>query len=406
MNLRYLVWRELLERPSAMLTSTLSILLGVAALVAIRHVTTFSEQEVGRQLESLGANVLVLPKGATLQNYYAADLTKETLPESHVATILMANLAGVERLSPKLCVPVKLADRDVTLTGILPQSEFQAKAAWQSVALFSNKHKGCKKAACGPKQLDASPDSLASHRSIDQLNEGEAVIGADVAELCQVKAGKSVELLGEKFQVLAVLPRTGTIDDSRVFAHLHAVQRLSKSGEVINVIEVIGCCEDAAGSLVGELSDLLPDAKVVTISHVVSTQVGVNRLMGQMSLIVIGVLVLVGGTSVASTISANVRERRREVGTLLALGATPSLIGRLFLGKALVLGFVGAIGGCLLGLTAAIVIGSHWFSIGITPLPDLLAVAASVALAVTLLAAYWPARMATKLDPCCCFQEI
>ena len=67
MNLKTLVWRELAERPSAMLTSTLTILLGVAALVAIRHVTVFSEREVGQQLQSLGANVLVLPKDSTLQ---------------------------------------------------------------------------------------------------------------------------------------------------------------------------------------------------------------------------------------------------------------------------------------------------------------------------------------------------
>ena len=42
MNLKTLVWRELWERPSAMLTSALAILLGVTALVAIRHVTVFS----------------------------------------------------------------------------------------------------------------------------------------------------------------------------------------------------------------------------------------------------------------------------------------------------------------------------------------------------------------------------
>ena len=406
MNLRYLVWRELLERPSAMLTGTLSILLGVTALVAIRHITTFSEQEVGRQLESLGANVLVLPKQATLQNYYAADLTQGTLPESHVATILMANLPGVERLSPRLCVPVTLADHPATLTGILPQSEFQAAAVWQGVTLFSNKHSGCKKAACGSKTFDTSPEALASERSIDRLQEGEAVLGADVAEQCQSKIGGPIKLLGEEFRVLAVLPRTGTIDDSRVFAHLHAVQRLSKAGEVINAIEVMGCCEDAAGNLVGELSGLLPDAKVVTISHVVSAQVGVNRLMGQMSLVVIGVLVLVGGTSVASTISANVRERRREVGTLMALGATPGMIGRLFLGKALALGFLGATGGCLLGFGVAIVIGLRAFGISVTPLPGLLAAAFGAAVAVTLAAAYWPVRSATRLDPCCCFHEV
>ena len=38
MNLRTLVWKELWERPAAMATSVLAILLGVAALVSMRHV--------------------------------------------------------------------------------------------------------------------------------------------------------------------------------------------------------------------------------------------------------------------------------------------------------------------------------------------------------------------------------
>lgn len=406
MNLKTLVWREICERPSAMLTSTLAIVLGVTALVAIRHVTVFSEREVGQQLQSLGANVLVLPKNSTLQDYYSADLTDQTLPESHIASILLANLPGVERLSPKLCVSTKVADRDVTLTGILPQTEFQAKAVWQTVTLFSNKHEGCKKAACGPKTYDAAPETLATQRTIDQLKGNEAVIGADVADFSGLKPGKSLTLLGEKLQVLAVLPRTGTIDDSRVFAHLHTVQRLTNSGEVVNAIEVMGCCEDAAGKLVPSLAELLPDAKVVTISQVVSTQVGINRLMSQMSLLVLGILVVVGGASVASTISSNVRERRREVGTLMALGATPNLVARMFLLKAWLLGIVGAVSGCILGVIVAKVLGSQWAGVSVKPLPDLMGIAVMAALAVTTLAALWPARSAAKLDPCCCFQEV
>lgn len=406
MNLRTLVWRELTERPSAMLTSTLAILLGVTALVAIRHVTVFSEREVGSQLQSLGANVLVLPKAATLQDYYSADLTTQTLPESHVSSILLANLPGVERLSPKLCVASKVGDRPVTLTGILPQSEFQAKAAWQSVSLFSNKHDGCTKAACGPKTYDGAPESLASQRTIDQLKGNEAVIGADVAEFADLRAGRSIDLFGESLQILAVLPRTGTVDDSRVFAHLHTVQRMTNAGEVVNAIEVMGCCEDAAGGLVPQLTELLPDAKVVTISQVVSTQVGINRLMSQMSLFVLSILVVVGGASVTSTISSNVRERRREVGTLMALGATPGLVTRMFLLKALVLGLVGGIGGCTLGLVVAMLLGSQWAGVTVTPLLDLLLIANAAALSITIIAAYWPARAASRLDPCCCFSDV
>jgi putative ABC transport system permease protein len=406
MTLRKLVWRELAERPAAMVTGALAILLGVAALVAIRHVVFFSEHEVGKQLESLGANVLVLPKAATLQDYYAADLSNQTLPESHASRILLANLSGVERLSPRLCVPAKVKMRPVTLTGILPQSEFKAKAAWQSVAVFSNPRQCCTKASIASDGLSTDPESLVTERSIAELSSREVVLGADVAEVSGVKLGESIELLGEQFRVLAVLPPTGTVDDTRAFAHLHTVQRLAGAGEVVNAIEVIGCCQDAAGSLVPQLSELLPDAKVVTISQVVSTQVGVNRLMGNVSLAVLFVLIIVGGASVANTIASNVRERRREIGTMMAIGAAPRFIATLFLCKAWLLGAVGAVGGCALGIIAASLFGSQWAGVEVTPLLDLTALTVAGTFLVATLAALIPARSAALLDPCCCFSEI
>ena len=406
MSLKSLVWRELRERPMAMLTSTLAILLGVTALVAIRHVTEFSEREVGQQLQSLGANVLVLPAKSTLQDYYSADLTVRTLPESHVSTILLAGLPGVERLSPRLCVSTELGDRGITLTGILPQTEFKARSAWQSISLLSSVDTGCNRASCGRKTYDTAPEALATQRTVDQLAGNEAIVGADAAKFAGIQEGQRIDVLGEQLTVLAVLPRTGTIDDSRVFAHLHTVQRLTGSGEVVNAIEVIGCCEDAAGDLVPSLSELLPDAKVVTISQVVSTQVRVNRLMSRMSLLVLSILVIVGGASVASTVSANVRERRREIGTLMALGATPGLVARMFLLKAFLVGTVGAVGGCALGLVTAHLFGSQWAGVTVTPLPELIAAAAGAAIAVSTLAALWPACSAASLDPCSCFQEV
>lgn len=407
MRLRTLVWKELRERPWALATSGLAILLGVASVVAIRHVTVASEQEVSRQLATLGANILILPKEATLQDYYAADQNGGTLPEENVTEIFLAGLTGVEKVSPKLSVPAEVGSQKVTVTGILPQSEFRTKAAWQTVTLFSPKpHVGCKKARCTTNPADATPEDLATQRTIEQLQKSEVVIGADVAERTGIKTGKKVKLLGQSFDVLAILPRTGTVDDSRIFAHLHKVQELAGTGEVVNAIEVMGCCEDAAGDLVPELRKLLPDAKVVTISQVVATQVGVNRLMANTSWFVLVVLAIVGGASLSGAIAANVRERRREIGTLMALGATPEFVSRLFLAKALVLGIVGGVVGSVLGLGLALWLGPRWASVAIVPLPVLMIGAAGAASLLALAAAYWPARSASRLDPCVCFREI
>jgi ABC-type antimicrobial peptide transport system permease subunit len=60
----------------------------------------------------------------------------------------------------------------------------------------------------------------------------------------------------------------------------------------------------------------------------------------------------------------------------------------------------------MLGLVLAMSFGPQWAGVNVSPLYDTVAIATLVALAVTLLAAYWPARQAAHLDPCSCFQEV
>jgi putative ABC transport system permease protein len=404
MNLRKMIWKELRERPVAMFASLVAILLGVTAFVAIRSVGVSSERAVAEKLEALGANVLMLPKDVTLQDYYTADLNTQNLPEEHASRLVLANLEGVEHVSPRLCISADVNGGNVTLTGILPQSEFQAQTAWGGVQLFSNSHAGCKRAKVN--EIGSSPESLATNRVVQELSEGEVLVGAEAAQRAGVRKGDKLTLLGKPFTVAGVLPAVGTVDDGRVFAHLHTVQELGNTGPVVNAIEIMGCCEDVAGDLVGRLQQMFPDTKVVTISQVVQTQVSVNRTMNRLSFLLFAVLIAIGGASMATAMYANVSERRREVGTLMALGATPGFVVRLFLWKAGVLGIVGGIGGAIAGTVLAVGLGPRMLDIPVAPLPQLGLIAVGVAVVVTLLASYLPAQRAATLDPCLCFKEV
>ncbi|EMI53077.1 ABC transporter permease [Rhodopirellula sallentina] len=405
MNLRKLVWRELFERKSQMLTIVMGIMLGITTVVAIRNITFYSEKAVARELDSLGANVLILPKSVSLQDYYAADMHQEVIPEEYVMRLTMSDLQGVDNLSPKLCVPVDLGGRNYSLTGILPKSEFQAKAAWAGAGIFSRPI-GCGALELADEPAETDERSLVRERVIKDLAEDEVLIGADVAAMQGLEKDSVVELLGDQFRVIAVLPETGTVDDSRVFAHLHKVQDLAGKGPVVNCIEVVGCCKEISAGLVSGVNELLPEAKVVTIKQVVDTQIKVHNMMERLSQIFVAIIVVVGGAGIANFMFANVSERRREIGTLMAMGARSKLIQRLFLTKALLLGLVGGMGGFAIGTLAAVTMGPRLAGVTVLPMPELSVWAVAISAGVALIASYIPARRAAMLDPVATFREI
>lgn len=108
---------------------------------------------------------------------------------------------------------------------------------------------------------------------------------------------------------------------------------------------------------------------------------------------------LVGGVGILTILLITVRERRREIGLLCALGFTPAQIRRLFLGEAVCLSITGGLIG--LGVVAG-GIGLGKLLIPDLPLvlePVAVVVALLVAAAVGLIAGVGPAAKAAGLKP-------
>jgi putative ABC transport system permease protein len=403
MRLRTLVLREIFERKSQLLTSFVAILLGITVIVSIKNISHYSEQAVEQEMDSLGANVLVLPKSATLQDYYNADLQSDTIPEEYVDQLRMSDIQGLDAISPKLSVPIQLQGRNFHLTGILPLDEFQAKKSWGGAGIFSHPI-GC---GNGVGMMESSDKrTLSRKKVIKTLADDEVLVGADVAGAMGLKEADPIEVLGKKFHVIAVLPQTGTVDDARVFAHLHTVQDLAKKGSVINAIEIVGCCHEIAAGLVDKVNRLLPDAKVVTVVQTAQTQININRMMSNLSLMFLVIIIFVGGASIANYMYANVFERRREIGTLMALGATSGVVLRIFLLKALLLGLAGGVGGYVLGTLLAVVLGPRLAGVPVLPMATLALLAVGISVTLALAASFFPAWQAARLDPCATFQEL
>ncbi|HNW75913.1 MAG TPA: hypothetical protein PKJ28_03405, partial [Bacteroidales bacterium] len=136
MTLFKLVCIELWKRKSQLITGLLAITLGIAVIVGIQSVAVVSEQNVAKNLDNLGANILILPQAASIDDYYTADIDAPTLPMDYVERILSSTIAGVDNMSPKLTRRIKVKGQTVVLTGILPKSEIASKPLWQSSGLL------------------------------------------------------------------------------------------------------------------------------------------------------------------------------------------------------------------------------------------------------------------------------
>lgn len=407
MTFFFLIKQELFERKQQLMTSLLTILLGVAAIVSINSITSSSQTAIKKELERLGANVLILPKDATVQNYYAADIESGELPEAYVAKLSSSGIHGMDNLSPKLSTKFEAGGKPFILTGILPKNEIQSKALWQGANLFTSNAMSPETCLAVDLPNQAAGDKPpAQKRIVDKLEKDQIFVGNEIASFLDLTQGSTLKIKGSNFVVATVLPPSGTVDDSRVFAHLHTVQALLDKPGKINVVEVIGCCQKIFDGLVPKINALLPDAKVVTIGHVVETQLKTNRMMEKISWIFLVLIILVGGAGIANFMYANVNDRKKEIGTLMALGAGSEFVLKLFFGKALILGFTGGLGGYVTGSILAMTLGPYIAHIPVYPIISLLGIAILISVGIAFLASFLPARKAALVDPCIAFREV
>jgi putative ABC transport system permease protein len=112
------------------------------------------------------------------------------------------------------------------------------------------------------------------------------------------------------------------------------------------------------------------------------------------------VAVIVAALGIVNTLSMNVLERVRELGVLRAAGMTTRQVRRTVVVEAGIVGVAGTILGIATGLVAAVVMGAlsgGQPSLGLAvPWPSI-ALAAVLGIGVSILAAWYPARLASQL---------
>jgi putative ABC transport system permease protein len=141
-----------------------------------------------------------------------------------------------------------------------------------------------------------------------------------------------------------------------------------------------------------------PIADLKTMSQVVSDTLARPRLYTVLLAVFAGLALLLAAAGIFSVISWTVTQTTHEIGIRMALGATSANVLRAVMRRAM----LSAVGGALLGLGGAAaltsILKSQLYGISATD-PLTFTLAPIVLAAVAWLAAYVPARRATRIDP-------
>jgi ABC-type antimicrobial peptide transport system permease subunit len=154
----------------------------------------------------------------------------------------------------------------------------------------------------------------------------------------------------------------------------------------------------AVRAVLAELDPNLPVLRIQSIGDLTDRFVANEALISRLSAVFSALAVLLAGIGLYGVMSYSVVRRTNEIGIRIALGAQNSTVLWMVLRESLVLLGIGLLLGLPLSLGGLRLLQSQLFELSAS---DPLTLSGSVCIiaAVTVLAAWLPARRATRVDP-------
>jgi len=356
----------------------IGLLVGVTAVVAFMSLVDTLTRDINHKLEKYGANIMVLPKTENLSLTYGGmavggvSFEMREILEKDLARIKhIKNSANVAAVGPMVLGSIKVANHNVLLAGV---------------------------------DFDVTPILRPWWKIKGKVPEESGVLlGSEASRILGLGRGDTLAVGERALVVSGVLESTGSQDDQIVFAPLRTAQQvLGKEGR-ISMAEVAALCAACPiDDMVGQISDVLPDAKVMAIRQVVKGRMETlghfNKFAYGLSLLVM----LVGGLVVLVTMMGSVRERTSEFGIFMAIGFKRSHVMRMVLFEAAVISAVAGVAGYIMGLGAtklSIPFFTESVDVSLAFNPVLAVGVFVAAILLGLISSVYPAIMAGNLDP-------
>jgi putative ABC transport system permease protein len=429
-----------------MLMVAFTIALGSSLATAMLNVMFDVGDKVNQELKTYGANINVMPRGASLlDDLYGASegsgVSDKYLYEAELGKIKTIFWAfNIVDFSPYLYARAALLKKGDTVAGgqtgpgenggILPAAEVRLTGTWFSRRL---ERPTGETLVTGMRPLKSWWD--VSGQWIADEDADAVMVGREAARRYGISLGDTVSLRVpgpdreearvRNFTVKGIF-HAGGDEDAYIYAPLLSVQELTGKPGLVNRVELSALttpdnelsrraaqdpkslsikdqetwyCTAYVSAICYQIDEVLTDSVSKPIRQVAESE-GAILEKTQLLMFLITVLSLAGSAlGISNLVTADVMERANEIGLLKAVGAYDGPVSRLVLTEVLITGIVGGAIGYFAGLGFAQIIGHTVFSSAIAIKPAVIPLVVILVFLVTMAGSIPSIKLLLSLRP-------
>lgn len=204
-------------------------------------------------------------------------------------------------------------------------------------------------------KIDSSGITLKSGTSLDGSKDvDEALVSSDMASKNSLKVGSTFTAYGKTLKVAGIFSSSTQKGNNTIILTLPTLQRLSEQGSnVTSAVATVDSLDNLSGTTSAIKSALGSKADVQSAQDEADDTVKPLQNIKSVSLYSLVGAVIAGSVIILLTMIMIVRERRREIGILKAIGASNTRIIFQFMSEALTLTILGAVIGLIIGVAGS-----------------------------------------------------
>ncbi len=326
----------------------LGIIIGVGSVITMLAIGEGSKQSITAQISQMGSNMITIRPGSERVGGVRIDDGSQRSMTLKDVEAIQKEATFVDLVSPI----VQSSGQTIHEANNWPSTIYGVYADYLDI-----------------KKMAISKGSMFTERHVNQSAK-VAIIGQTVVDNLfgdTNPIGQTIRFKNIPFQVIGVLESKGENtygqdQDNLILAPFTTVQKRILAINYVNSIVASASSEEVAEQAVTEVTEILQKVhksdgtnnpfRIMSMEELLTTASSTTDILTTLLVVIAGISLLIGGIGIMNIMYVSVKERTREIGLRMAVGARGKDILLQFLTESIFISVTGGMIGVVFGIVA------------------------------------------------------